>query len=90
MNKKQVFPAISIVFLFFMFVVSLIQFFSDLLYYGWTYNVTTTILDVVTNKTVNVAYELVGCFFFVWFLFISIQNYQLISEKQKTVEEVNV
>jgi len=72
-----------------------VQFAKDMVTFGWSYEVTTIIAEVETTKLVNVTYELVGCFFFGWFLIISIQNFHL---QGRTVnmssssldEEVNV
>lgn len=81
MNRQQVFPAVSMIFLLFALIAGLAQFITDWSSFGWSYQVTTVILGVETVKTVNVTYELVGCFFFLWFLAISFQNYRLIGQK---------
>lgn len=86
MNRRQIFPAVSIGFLAIMLLLSVTQFVADVGRFGWTYDVTTIIADVETTKTINVSYELVGCFFFAWFLLIAVQNFHL--QRCKPVEEV--
>lgn len=80
---RKLLTVFSLILLMFIVVIGFFQAFTNLISYGWSYEVTTVISNVKTSQTMYVLFEFMICFFLLYLCYVLVQYYYTLSPKKK-------